>query len=101
MFYVKVKRQYSKHTVEKGVVYMNNFSEAFQSLHQAAVQRERSAHVIHHEMDGQLMLKIHRTQLKPVETIINERGIVEKKLLEQHDRVILKQFEKVFSVYSI
>ncbi|WP_010287616.1 hypothetical protein [Kurthia massiliensis] len=80
---------------------MNNFSEAIQSLHQAAVQRERSAHVIHYEMDGQLMLKLHRAQLKPVENMINERGIVEKKLLEQPDRVTLKQFEKVFSAYSL
>lgn len=76
---------------------MNNFSEAIQSLHQAAVQRERSAHIIHHEMDGQLMLKIHRAQMKPVETVINERGTVEKNLLAQEDRVLLQQFENVFS----
>lgn len=76
---------------------MNNFSEAFQSLHQAAIQRERSAHVIHHEMDGQLMLKIHRTQLKPAEEVINERGVIERNLISAADRVVLKQFESMFS----
>jgi len=82
---------------EKGVLTVNNFSEAIQSLHQAAIQRERSARVIHHEMDGQLMLKIHRAQLKPAETVINERGTVEKNLLSETDRVALKQFENMFS----
>lgn len=90
---VIIRIEYKK----RGVFTVNNFSEAFQSLHQAAVQRERSAHVIHHEMDGQLMLKIHRTQLKPAEEVINERGVIERNLISAADRIVLKQFESMFS----
>lgn len=76
---------------------MNNFVEAIQSLQAASIQQDKTLKGIRYEMDGHLMMKLHRNQLKPIEAMINERGIVEKRLVDNADRIEMHQFEQVIS----
>jgi len=76
---------------------MNNFTEAIQSLQAATIQRDKVSTGIHYEMDGQLMMKLHRNQLTPIETMINERGTIEQRLMSDNDRIEMRQFEQIIS----